>query len=274
MTVPHRILLALDGSTCAAAAAKIALQLAVAMPVELTAVHVVNVTTPTGDLLYDLPHRMGFEPAVVTEQIFQQHVDAGEKVLAAFEKEARERGIACECRTLVGAVGASLLSAARHADLLVVGLKGETEDRFPGQGGARIASFLNDITVPVLVVPKACTKLSSVALGYDGSVGAAHAVSAVRRFMTPLGLKVHAIHIGEDATILHEVNPNLKGLAITHHVIAGADPHEVLAKTANEKNADVLALGFRGRSRMKDFLFGSATEFIALNTKLALLVTH
>jgi nucleotide-binding universal stress UspA family protein len=36
----------------------------------------------------------------------------------------------------------------------------------------------------------------------------------------------------------------------------------------------MLALGFHGRSKVKDFIFGSNTEYILANTNLLLLINH
>ena len=274
----HRILVALDGSSCSNAAAEVALQVTKSLPdTRLIGLHVVNVNPPSGNILKDVPGRIGFEPAVSPETNLA-HEEDGASVLDQFRARADELGVHVECVMEHGAVHDVITHHAKHADLLITGLRGETEDRFPGQGGAHVSHLLQDVTVPMLIVPSNKAAIRSVAIGYDGSAGAAHALSAVRNYLSELLTAVHAIYVREsgegDPSPLEDVVEHMEGCNVQTHVVDGDNVHEALATTAHETGADVLALGFRGRSRMRDFLFGSATEYIVLNTDLIILVAH
>jgi nucleotide-binding universal stress UspA family protein len=129
----------------------------------------------------------------------------------------------------------------------------------------------------MLIVPANKLAIRSVAIGYDGSAAAAHALSAVRNFLSDLLTAVHAIYVREgegDEGVLDDVIEHMEGCNVQTHVVDGEVVHEALADAAHATGADVLALGFRGRRRMRDFLFGSATEYIVLNTELIVLVAH
>ncbi len=59
-----RVLVGVDGSPFSDAAVRLALDLVSRRgEAELTALHVVNVVAPSGNLIKDLPGRLGFEPA-------------------------------------------------------------------------------------------------------------------------------------------------------------------------------------------------------------------
>jgi nucleotide-binding universal stress UspA family protein len=57
-------------------------------------------------------------------------------------------------------------------------------------------------------------------------------------------------------------------------VVQGTDPHLTLIETAERVDAQVLVLGFKGKSRLKDFLFGTNTERILLSGEVAVLIAH
>jgi len=274
----HRILVGLDGSSCSIAAAEVALQLGKARPeTRVIGLHVVNVVPPSGNILKDVPGRLGFEPAVVSPELNQAHEDDGREALDAFRARADELGVHVECILEHGAVEDVIAHHGKHADLLVTGLRGETEDRFPGQGGAHVSRLLQDVSVPMLIVPSSKAALRSVAIGYDGSAGAAHALSAVRNFLSDLVTAVHAIYVreeGGDESVLDDVAEHMDGCNVQNHIVDGESVHQALADTAHAAGADVLALGFRGRSKMRAFLFGSASDYIVLNTELIVLVAH
>ena len=47
-----------------------------------------------------------------------------------------------------------------------------------------------------------------------------------------------------------------------------------MAAKAVEEGANVLVVGFRGRSKVKDFLYGTAADYILMKTDLMVLVAH
>ena len=276
--MPVRILLCVDGSSFSDAASAIALQLLAALDgATLTVVHVVNVIAPTGKPLQDLKGRLGFEPAVVNPEVAAKHDADGKLILDVFGKKAADAGYTVNTVLEHGAVGERIVHHARHADLLVIGLRGATEDRHPGQGGSALNSILDQITIPAMFVPRGAKRIGAMAIGYDGSVGAAHAVSALRLIAPGLGVPIHAIYVSDDgadgAAVLDELDREL-GQDTYRHIVRGDHVHTVLARAAVEAGADLIALGFKGKSPLGDFFFGTATEFILNNTKLVVLVAH
>jgi nucleotide-binding universal stress UspA family protein len=165
----------------ARAAGNLALQLAAAQPSRLTAVHVVNVRSASGNILQDLPGHLGFEPAVVSDEIVAAHTQAAQKLLTRFAELADEKGLDHEERIETGTVSATLLSLGEGADLVVMGVRGETEEKFSGQGGALCAWLPPRLDTPILWAVPGAAPIGAVALGYDGSPAAKHAVRAIRR---------------------------------------------------------------------------------------------
>lgn len=274
-----RMLLLADGSPWSHSARSIALNLLEKLDdAELTALHVVNVVPPSGNIIKDLPGHLGFEPAIVSQEVGETHDEAGRQILGELKVLAQQRGLEVTTVLEHGAVVERAVHWAEKFDLVLLGLRGETEARFPGQGGASCHNIVAQTSRPTILAPAGVDRISGVALGYDGSDGAKHAISAIRPLVHPMGWPVHAIHVssdGEGADVLSEVAEQLPdGTDVHTHAVAGDSVHQALAKAADDNQANMLALGFRGQSPMKDFLFGSAAEYIVSNTKLVVLVSH
>lgn len=275
-----RILVPLDSSTYSQAAQRVALQLAAALPgAVLHAIHVVNVRTASGNLITDIAGYAGFEPAIVSPEIFEAHNDAAQAMVDQFVNRAITDGLTAQGEVVYGAVTEAIVKAGDSADLVVMGLKGESEDKFPGQGGAQAANALPRLATPTLLVPRTVTRIRGIAVGYDGSAGAKHALRGAAA-LEPLGVPLHLIHVGA----VPEADPLLEAEAVltdtmrertNRHYVSGDSVHGALAAATRNANANVLALGFRGADPLKDALFGSSREFLLdASSSVALLITR
>lgn len=271
-----KVVVALDDSPYSDAAGDVALDLAAHQPgVEIRAVHVVNVVAPSGSLLRDLPGRIGFEPAVVAADVAAEHDGHGARVLARFADRAREKGVAVTTLLDHGGVHERLLHHAERADLLILGDHGETETRFPGQGGSHLRELADACTVALLAVPRECPPLRSVVLGYDGSVGGQHALKAVAAAYPHWLHTVHLVYVGSgDGAILEEAAADLRGGQIVRHVAPEGNVAHTLLDIARKCDAGLVALGFHGRPSVRRFLVGSSCDALLGAAEVALLVVH
>ncbi|MEN0061627.1 MAG: universal stress protein [Myxococcota bacterium] len=271
------ILVPLDNSAYCASASEIALQIAAAQPSRVTALRVVNVRPKSGNILDDLSGHLGFEPAVVPEDVARERDNEAAAMVSDWVQRARERGIEAHGSVEVGGVAQTVKKYAADADLVVMGLRGETEERFPKQGGEMAGWITQQVNISVLFGTPEANAITNVAVGYDGSEGARHAVREVRRFLAPLGIPIHAVYVSKDGSgdeALSEVDEQLPDSTVHHHVVRGESVEEALIDKAIELNAEVLVLGFQGRNAVKDFLFGTCTERVLLSGQLAVMVTH
>ena len=268
-----RILVALDGSSYGASVTRVAIQIANAHAgSQLIALNIVNVRVASGNLLADLPGRLGFEPAIVSATIEADHVQRAEAIVGAFAREAEAHGLAVERVVRAGAIPQVLQEASADVDLVVMGVRGQTEDTFPGQGG-RLLSNLPVASAPVLLVPRDVERVDSVLLGYDGSTAARHTARAVRSIAVALSVPIHGVFVSADGSggeILDGLDQQL-GVPAVRHVASGA-PHAAIVAEAERAGVKLLALGFSGRSKLKDFLFGTLGERVILDGKFAVLL--
>ncbi len=275
----ERILLALDHSGFSRAAGQIAVQLAAAQPAaEVTALHVVNVREKSGNILRDLAGWFGFEPAVVRGEVADAHAKDATELVESWCQAAQAQGVTARARVETGKVAATLEKVAEGHDLVVMGLRGDTEERFQGQGGSMAGSLAEKVGTPILFATPSSHPVRSVAVGYDGSDAAKHALAAARRFILPLGVPIHLLFVGEAedaAPLFAEAREQLGDCVVHEHVIARAPhPEQQLVDGAREAGVQLLLLGFRGRSAVKDFLVGSWTDRILASGDLAVLVAH
>jgi len=271
------ILVPLDNSAHCEAAGELALQIAAAQPSRITALRVVNVRPKSGNILDDLSGRLGFEPMVVSDEVARERDNDAAALVSDWTQHARARGIEANGVVEVGGVAHTIRDQAEQADLVVMGMRGETEQRYPKQGGEMAGWLTQHVTVPVIFATPGTKQITNVAVGYDGSASAKRAIRNVRRFLAPLAVPVHAINVTSDGSggqVLQEVDEQLPELAVRHHVVQGPSTEGALVDKALDLGAELLVMGFSGRNAIKDFLFGTSTERVLLSGQLAVMVTH
>lgn len=277
--MPFRVLAPLDASPWSRSSLEVALWIAAhGRAVEVMALHVVNVTHVQGRWLEDLRGMLGIEPIVVPEGVEKYYVDRGQALLALAAARATALDLPLELVLERGAVAERIGWTAGDRDLIVLGVRGETEEAWPGQGGGTIQHVLRRITTPALVVPNGQTSIGSIALAFDGGAGAMRALGATRHLLSTLAVPppVHVLHIAESAPSpdpLEAAATALADLGVELHLhrVSG-EPQEALVAEAARLGCDVLALGRHGRSRLHDLLVGTMPARLVGEIELALLI--
>ena len=244
-------------------------------PVEIEALHVVAVAQVSGRWIEDLTGLLGFEPVVVPQQVEAFYRERGQKRLDAVLARASAFAVPARGTLVTGNVVDTICARAASSDLVVMGLRGETEERFPGQGGATTERVMRRSPVSTLVVPQGMGQIRSIALGYDGSDGARRALRSTAHLAELLGTEVHMICVGLAPSDLGEAEELLRaaGVRVTVHRIDG-EPQEALPNEAAKNGCDLLALGYRGRSAIKDMFLGRTTEWLVGQVDMGILVAR
>jgi nucleotide-binding universal stress UspA family protein len=270
MSVPSSILVGIDFSDCSRSALSHALRIGRAWGAAVNAVQVVDAPDPSASA--------GPEPGGATREVLRPVVA---------EAHARWTGTVA---TLTGAGGATFevllggrLASIRRAleqhaaGLLVLGAYGETR---PNVGLGTLASgCIRGVGTDVLVVRDTFTgPFRTVVAGVDFSTTSRRALEAAAAVAEADGARLYAVHVvpssdGSTATqarLAAEHGPALQAFVAESRLPAGLETRrEVFPYTGRRSgllefgavvNADLVAIGTRGRTNLRDVVLGSTAE--------------
>lgn len=227
------------------------------------------------------------------------------EILTLWERDAKERAARARGRYQRWREGAKLAEAAApvHDAITASWLEREGEfDPIVGQAGrladlvvlgapaepARDGSFypfegaLFDSRRPALLVPRAlpATAFDTVLIGWNGSAEAAAAVAGALPLLARA--KTVAVFVagekGEEPEAPRELLDYLRwhGIAATQRLVK-APSHNVgaeLVAEAGRIGAGLIVMGAYTHSRVRELIFGGATNHVLKNSGVALLMAH
>lgn len=221
--------------------------------------------------------------AGMASELEARSLQAARSVLEHFKSRAGDQGVLGE--TLLGraqlyAVGDSLALSARSRDLCLISVGVEVSEQRQVSEAVVFGSGR-----PVLLLPKTpapASGLNRVLVAWDGSRTAARTLAdalpvlrAARevQVFTVLSEKTSA-RAGMAAEAARHLGAH--GIAATAREVdaKGRRIGAVLDALVKETGADLLVMGAYGRSRVREFLLGGATEHVLTEPPTALLLSH
>jgi nucleotide-binding universal stress UspA family protein len=209
---------------------------------------------------------------------------AWKAVAADFRVQTTERAEKRECVTTSyqeaeGRLSMCLAEATKLSDLTV--FPAIMADDWPELNEA-FESVLMKTERPVLLSAHVAPKnmLHKVAIGWDGSFAAAHALNMALPYLARAEeIEVFTIH---HAPLEPDVNKELKdylglrGLTFTMRLVDPGDrtPGQALLDVAGESMADILVMGGYGHSRMREVLFGGVTRHVVSHPRMPVFMVH
>lgn len=204
---------------------------------------------------------------------------AGAKVM--FQRETVAAGITAEFIERVDDPIEAFATAARYADLVVVGQRAE-DSRIPNLADSvAIASGRPVIAVPYIGYSKPVGE--RVLLAWNASLQATRAATAAMpllakaRQVTMLvvdgqGDPAHGDEPGADAArwlARHGVN-----VEVHREASGGTDPGNVILSRVLDFDADLIVMGIYGHSRVREFVLGGASATILSSMTIPVLMAH
>lgn len=280
------ILAAVSGGTASGGAVEVACRLAKRFDAHLEGFHVMP--DPRQFIMaagFDVP-----VTADLVDRLVEDGKNIAAKAKADFEQAAARNGLpagksggknapSASWRQETGYAPIAVAERGRFFDLVVLGRSERVVDQ-PHTDA--IEQTLMRSGRPVLLAPaKTPASLGeTIALGWDGSVSAVHALSGT---LTLLGSarRVIVITVGKanGAASGTEVVDYLSwhGIDAAHRQIPplqGVGAGELLLASAREENADLLIMGGYGHAPWREVLFGGATRQIVGSSLLPVLLAH
>ena len=139
--------------------------------------------------------------------------------------------------------------------------------------------------------------MNAIVIGTDGSAGAETAVQKVIQLARGSGATVHVVCAYPGRSALERIGLTAKtdpvdlrgvaadvvarderrfeeaGFEVEVHVREG-DPAQVLLEVADDKDADLIAVGARGRGALQRFALGSVSAKLSHNASTSLLIVR
>jgi nucleotide-binding universal stress UspA family protein len=163
-----------------------------------------------------------------------------------------------------------LLEAQKH-DVVLLGQRSHFEFGWEGKPGETLGKVLQDSPRPVVFVPDPLRTGASIAIAYDGSLGAARGLASFAATGLSRGRMVHVIAAAAVADRLHMARSAERAIAFLNNHDINATPHivestrepaEVILKKAQGLDAGMLVMGAYGQSALRELFLGSVTRTV------------
>jgi len=274
----HSILLPIDGSEYSASSTRYAIQAAKRFDARVRALYVIDIKRLAAPLLNDVALCLGISSVPNLEETYRTTLtQIGNTVLESCLRKCRSAGVECETLLQTGIVSDVICQEAHKVDLVIMGHRGENSQWGSRLFGSVFEATIRQINRPVFVVSKFRQTINRVLAAYDGSNHSSNALKVAVDFCAHEDLPLHVLVVSEahddEKPLQEEVESFLTPYKVDWHLERGAgDPCEVITAKARELNADVIAMGAYGHSRIKELLVGSTTDYVIRNASCPVLV--
>ena len=276
------ILACTDGSPHSDAAADYAIDLAKRLKARLLGLHVLDLRLFEGPLLADLSGSIGAQP--YTDQLGQFRdflTRRGETVMRAFSDRCTADGTKPECLIRTGYPPRVILQEETHAELIVLGQKGEHADVIGEMTGSTVERVMRHSVKPCLVTPRTFHPFSRILTAFDGSTHAGQALREAAELAIAMKLELVVLTVGENS---HEgqtedISKDAKELVKAHDVKASfvtvqGKTAAAILETARTQKCGLIALGAYGHSRIRELVLGSTTTQVVSRAHVPVLIVR
>jgi nucleotide-binding universal stress UspA family protein len=299
-----KILLAVDGSHHSEAVISMVKALKIGKQAEVTILTVISEHVFLGG--HTLTDLLGRSTALKT-QLQKAEEERALELLAKISKALSTRGIKIGTMIRRGNAADEIIKTCQsiEADLALVGVKGRSDaPDFPLGGVAHKISKYAPCSV--LVVKQESEAINRVLVPLDGSKYSEEVVQFLLQMPLPRRTEVHAVMVLQsfaasfiksytldlerDRQIIAELQKNeedaAKRLMITTEkqlhesgykastIVARGDPSQEILREAVERNVDLIALGAKGLTGVRNFLLGSVAQRVTRYAKSSVLVVR
>jgi nucleotide-binding universal stress UspA family protein len=191
---------------------------------------------------------------------------------------SRGKGLSVGYREVVGGEPEEVRKEAPYHDLLIMDRPDLENDAY---STISAEAALMETGRPLLLCPPGGISglLKHVAIGWDGTKTATHAVAAA----LPLLEKAESVSVLTIDEPKKQADPERLAAYLARHGIAakaehipaeGLDAGYALLENASTRGAHLLVMGGYGHSRLREFIFGGATENVLRSAGIPVLMAH
>ena len=276
------ILIPTDGSDFGKTAIAYGIFLARKLDAQLTGLHVVDIRLMQGPVFTDISGSIGLPPYQELLPAIESGLDAkAEEILKEFRDQCEAAGLHPETKKVVGVIDETIIEEGRTCcDWVLLAQRGE---HFHLDGGAILGSTAQSVVrlsgKPVLVTPGHFREIASMALAYDGSTPADHALKLAAELSQQAAWPLSVVIITDDQTVAAQRSQKAKGVLAPYPIASsviirtGKEDKELL-RFIREGSADLLVMGAYGHNRLRELLLGSTTSSIIRKSTIPVLLTR
>ncbi|HVN33439.1 MAG TPA: universal stress protein [Thermoanaerobaculaceae bacterium] len=264
------IAVGLDGSANAAAAERLALDLARRLHAVLHGIHVVDATFLEGAFITDISGAMGFEPFLNLQAQMRATLDDVAGVIRDdFTARCEAAGVEGEFHLERAGVVHGILAAGKLAELFVVGQRGVNARFHEDLLGSAAELLLRRSPLPVLIVHQDSETPRRPLVAYDGSPKAVRALQHAAELARALGLALAVVTVDQqEERARARLDEAARYLApydvqVTFEFRHGEEVEKELLAMAQPEGFDLLFLGAHGHGRIVELALGSTSQYVA-----------
>ena len=271
------ILAAIDNSPYSPAVAEYAAVIAKPAGATVVGLYIVDIRLVEGSYGRILAAAMGHEEERAREALAALLEANGRQGLDIARAICDRYGVPFDQRIERGRPAQVIARLAPAYDIAVVGECGADAQFTTRLMGSTLQELLRIIARPLLIARRTFRPINSVLIGYDGSPEATKAADMAITLAAAAGWSV-TIAIAEDwgieADKLQAQAHNFKHLADTQHqiIVRSGDAPHVLLELDDELSPGLIAVGSRGRARLRELLVGSTSLTLVREAKAPVLV--
>ncbi len=271
------ILACVDNSVYTAPVAEYAAALASVAGAKAVGLYVIDVRLVEGSYAQLFYQVLPGEDTQAAEALTNLLESNGREGLRVAEAIFRRRGVEYELRVERGRPAQTIAALAPMYDLAVLGAHG-ADARFASRLlGSTVEELVRITTRPLLVVREQFRPISTVLIGYDGSSEATRAADLAISLAAKAGWRVVIAIAGPPVPEVDQLAAQarrFRGLdQVQHEIITEqGDPPHVLLELEERIGADLIAVGSRGVSKLRELLLGSTSQVLLREARCPVLI--
>jgi nucleotide-binding universal stress UspA family protein len=274
------ILLAVDGSLSAKAAAYAAAQIAYAMQWRLHALYVVDVNQVFELYSNSSPELGELGEDVPEEQKITLFEEQGTLALTEIEGVCQEMTIPVTTEMILGGIPNIILESAQQYNLLALGRRGNRHEKDTHHLGSNFRQIAHHTHIPLLIGGdyKTQQKFRRVLLAYDGGELSREALTWVEGLQTifaeVMALSVEKEH-EKDPAWLEERQREIAESALAHckFIRREGEPEQVIASIASSRKADLIVMGAYQHAQLLEWATHSTIDSVLREIGFPILAT-
>ena len=275
----NSILLAVDGSPSAKAAAYAATQVASALRWNIHALYVVD-AAQVFEMYSDSSQELGkLGEEISNEQRITFFEEQGTLALTEIDAMCQERDVQVTTDMIFGGVSETILKSAEQFALLALGRRGNHHLKDTHHLGNNFRRIAHHTRTPLLIGNDDKTPLKDqhILLAYDGSALSRTALSWTEKLQTKYA-DVMALSVGKKGEMdctswLEERQKEIANSSLQHYEFDKeiGEPGEVIASVASSRQADLIVMGAYQHSQLREWATHSILNSVISEVKIPIL---